>query len=78
MIPNRRVIESLRPGVEWTLSGEDITNIVWNVPGTPGLTQAEYDAEENRQTTEHATARAALLTRLGITEDEAALLASSL
>ena len=74
-------IHSLRPGVEWSMDGEDIENITWHTPNVEPLTTAEVEAEIARLDAQadaaaavKAAARAALLVRLGISEDEAALL----
>ena len=74
-------IHSLRPNVEWSMNGEDVENITWHTPDVEPLTTAEVEAEIARleaeaetAAAEKAAARAALLDRLGITEDEAALL----
>lgn len=78
-------LHSLRPGAEWSMNGDDIEGIIWHTPGVEPLTRAEVDAEIARleraavdEAAEKAAARAALLERLGITEDEAALLRDAL
>jgi hypothetical protein len=43
-----RAIQSLRPGVEFSLSNNDISTIVWNIPNVLPLTQSEVDAEATR------------------------------
>ena len=45
MISNAQAIVSLRPGVEFTLNGDDIDGIVWHTAGVLPLTQADVDAE---------------------------------
>ena len=81
MITTSQAVMSLRPGIEWSMSGGDVKNITWHTPNVEPLTQTEVEAEIVRLAAAaeaaaagKATARAALLERLGITEDEAALL----
>ena len=81
MIGTTQALISLRPGAEFRLVGDDLASVEWITPGVSPVTQAEVDAEIARleaaaaaAAAEKAAARAALLERLGITEDEAALL----
>ena len=81
MILQSQAIRNLRPNTEWRLEGADVANIEWLTEGVEPLTQAEVTAEVARleaaavaATAERAAARAALLERLGISEDEAVLL----
>ena len=58
---------------EWTLSGDNIEDIVWLTNDVK--TEAEITAAiANPLTDKTEIAKAALLAKLGITEDEAALL----
>jgi hypothetical protein len=41
-------VASLRPGVEWTMSGDDVDNIIWHTEGVEPLTVAEVEAEVKR------------------------------
>jgi hypothetical protein len=75
------VLKFLCPDVQWSMSNDDFDTITWiNVDKAPitkkqfedGFTQ--YDAWKAEQDTAKATQKAALLERLGITEDEAKLL----
>jgi hypothetical protein len=78
-----RAIISLRPGAQFAIQGDDYSTIVWHeLEGTAPtakaiadeitrLKAADVTAEANR-----AAARTALLSRLGLTEDEARLLLS--
>ena len=76
-------IRKLKPNSEFSISNNDYSTVKWDVlEGTPP-TQAEIDtaieqvkADEIAQTAAKATAKAALLERLGITQDEANLLLS--
>lgn len=45
MITTAQAVVSLRPGVEWTLNGEDVENIIWHTPNVEPLTTAEVAAE---------------------------------
>ncbi len=75
-----QVLEMLLPQGGWIISGEDFDSITW-VDNRPRCTKAEYeagftqyDAWKAEQDAAKATQKAALLDRLGITEDEAKLL----
>jgi len=48
MINTAAAVASLRPGVEWTMNGDDVEGITWHTPGVAPLTQAEVDAEVAR------------------------------
>jgi hypothetical protein len=82
MITTADAIKSLRPGAEWTMSGDDVENIIWHTEGVTPLTQAEVDAEiarlEQEAIDKQAAKEAAIksgrakLLSLGLTEDEVA------
>lgn len=81
MITTAQAVVSLRPGVEWSMNGDDVENIIWHTPNVTPLTKAEVEAEVARleqaaidKAASDAVKRAALLERLGISEDEAVLL----
>jgi hypothetical protein len=38
-------VMSLRPGVEWSMSGDDVEGIIWHTPNVEPLTTAEVQAE---------------------------------
>ena len=61
---------SLRPNTEWTMNNYDVENIIWHTPNVEPLTKTEVDAELNRLQTESETRKAALLERLGLTQEE--------
>ena len=73
-------VMSLRPGVEWTMSGDDVENIIWHTEGVQPLTQAEVDAEIARLEQEQANKSAAMqqaresavakLKAIGLTDEE--------
>ena len=84
MITTAHAIVSLRPGVEWSMNGDDVQNITWHTPGVTPLTKAEVDAEVARleqaavdAEAERAAAKAsavAKLAALGLDESEVAAL----
>jgi hypothetical protein len=76
-------IKSLRPSSEFSYTDDDYATIQWDVLEGKAPTQAEINAEiakikadEITEAETKANAKAALLDRLGITADEAALLLS--
>ena len=78
-----KAINKLRPTAEFSFTDEDYSTIVWNsLEGkAPTITEinkaiAEIEANEIAQATAKDTQKAALLERLGITAEEAALLQS--
>jgi hypothetical protein len=78
-----KAIKKLKPKAEWSFSNNDYSTINWIVLEGQAPTQAEIDeaieqvkADEAQAVIDKATAKAALLDRLGITEDEAKLLLS--
>jgi hypothetical protein len=73
------VLMMLCPDSEWLMTNDDFDSIVWlkgkkitKAQFEEGL--ANFDAWKTEKETEKATAKAALLDRLGITAEEAALL----
>jgi hypothetical protein len=78
-----KAIKKLRPGAQFSFNDSDYSTIKWDKLEGKAPTEAEVLAELTRleaeaQTLEstRATNKAALLERLGITSDEAALLLS--
>jgi hypothetical protein len=73
------VLTLLRPEGGWIIYGDDFDSIQW-IYGEPITKQefeegfAQYDAWKAEQDAARAAQKAALLNRLGITEDEAKLL----
>jgi hypothetical protein len=74
-------IKSLRPSCEFTLQNDDYATIEFHVLEGDAPTQSEIDAEitrlkkaESDAAKAETKAKAALLDRLGITAEEAALL----
>ena len=84
MITVQQAVMSLRPGAEWTMSGDDVENIIWHTEGVAPLTKAEVDAEVARleqAAVDEAAAREAArasavakLAALGLDEVEVAAL----
>jgi hypothetical protein len=85
MMNNREIAETLAflfPNKEWFLDGDNYENLIWLSEGNKP-TLAELEAEflllPNKKAeaeTQKATEKAALLAKLGITDDEAKLLLS--
>jgi len=48
MINTAQAVASLRPGIEWTMVGDDVAGITWHTPNVEPLTQAEV-AKEMKQ-----------------------------
>jgi hypothetical protein len=76
-----KAIKKLKPTAEFSFTDNDYSTIKWDVLEGEAPTQAEIDAaieqvkaDEAQAELDKATAKAALLERLGITEDEAKLL----
>ena len=45
MITTGQAVASLRPGVEWSMSGDDVEGITWHTPDAQPLTVVEVEAE---------------------------------
>ena len=86
MITTAEAIMSLRPGVEWSMSGDDVEGIIWHTPDVQPLTSKQVAAEVKRleqAEIDEAAAKAAArqsaeakLAALGLTADEVAALLS--
>lgn len=48
MIRVQQAIVSLRPGAEWTMTDDDVENMIWHTEGVEPLTRAEVEAEVKR------------------------------
>ncbi len=48
MITTQQAVQSLRPGIEWSMSGDDVAGITWHTPDVEPLTQAEVAKEMKR------------------------------
>ena len=76
-------IKKLRPSAEFSFTNDDYSTIKWDILEGEAPTQTEIDkaikdlqSQELEQAIEKAKTKAALLERLGITAQEAALLLS--
>ena len=58
MTTTQQAVMSLRPGIEWSMSGNDVAGITWHTPDVEPLTQSEVDAEMVRLESAEATAAA--------------------
>jgi len=45
MITTQQAVASLRPGVEWSMNGDDVEGIIWHTPDVEPLTTAQVEAE---------------------------------
>jgi hypothetical protein len=80
MITTAQAVASLRPGIEWSMSGDDVEGITWHTEGVTPLTEAEVAAEMVRLEADADAAVAASavlrasaeakLAALGLTLDE--------
>ena len=48
MITTAEAVMSLRPDAEWSMSADDVENMIWHTEGVEPLTQAEVTAEVAR------------------------------
>ena len=78
-----KAINKLKPNSEFSFTNNDYSTIKWDVLEGTAPTQAQIDAaieqikaDEITETEAKATAKAALLAQLGITEEQAKLLLS--
>lgn len=81
MINTGTAVISLRPGVEWSMTGDDVETIIWHTEGVEPLTKAEVEAEVVRleaEAAQKAADRAEGLRKMaqasGLTEAELAAL----
>jgi len=58
MITTAQAVMSLRPGVEWSMSGDDVAGITWHTPDVEPLTEAEVLEEVKRLEAAAVTAEA--------------------
>ena len=85
MITTAEAVMSLRPGAEWSMSGDDVEGITWHTEGVQPLTTKEVQAEVKRlekAAADEAAAREAAkasalakLEALGLTHEEAQAIA---
>ena len=74
MITTQEAVMSLRPGVEWSMSGDDVAGITWHTPDVEPLTQSEVDAEMVRLESAEATAEVDRVATITAARDHAASL----
>ena len=84
MITTAEAVMSLRPGAEWSMSGDDVEGIIWHTPNTEPLTTKQVQAEitrlESEATAQATTAQAATAAAiahaksLGFTDDMIAVM----
>ena len=48
MITTQQAVASLRPGVEWSMNGDDVEGIIWHTPDVEPLTTAQVETEKTR------------------------------
>jgi len=58
MITTQQAVMSLRPNIEWSMSGEDVAGITWHTPDVEPLTEAEVVKEVKRLEAAAVTAEA--------------------
>jgi hypothetical protein len=85
MITAAHAVASLRPGAEWSMSGDDVEGITWHTEGVQPLTAKEVAAEVKRlekaaadEAAAKEAAKASALAKLealGLTADEAQAIA---
>lgn len=80
MATGSEILQKLIPAGGWVITGEDFASIIYD-EGVKPITKKQFDdtakdIDANKEIEEaaKATAKAALLQRLGITAEEAALL----
>lgn len=76
-----KALNSLVPGAEWELHGDDYSEIIWFKGEKPTLEQLESELKiipikEAAKLEDLKSEKDAILQKLGITEDEAKLLLS--
>ncbi len=74
MITTQEAVVSLRPGIEWSMSGDDVAGITWHTPDVEPLTQSEVDSEMVRLEAAEETAEANRLATITAARDHAASL----
>ena len=48
MITTAQAVQSLRPGIEWSMNGDDVDGITWHTPNVDPLTEVEVAKEMKR------------------------------
>ena len=58
MMTTAQAVASLRPDIEWSMSGDDVSSITWHTPDVDPLTEAEVAKEVKRLEAEAVTTEA--------------------
>jgi len=58
MIDTTQAVSSLRPGIEWSMNGDDVAGITWHTPDVEPLTEAEVTKEMKRLEAQAVTTEA--------------------
>ena len=74
MTNESEAIVSLRPGIEWSMNGDDVAGITWHTEGVEPLTDAEVTKEMQRLEAEAVTTEAARVATITAARDHAATL----
>lgn len=74
MIDKSIAIASLRPNTEWTMVDNDVNSIQWITPDVTPLTEKEVKDEIKRLQKIADDTKSSILSKLGITAEEAAIL----
>jgi len=48
MITTAQALQCLRPGIEWSMNGDDVAGITWHTPDVEPVTEAEVAKEVKR------------------------------
>ena len=48
MINTAQAVATLRPGIEWTMVGDDVAGITWHTPNVEPLTEVQVAKEMKR------------------------------
>jgi len=74
MITKGTAVDSLRPGIEWVMQGEEVAGITWLTPDVEPLTEAEVAKEMKRLEALAVTTEANRLATITAARDHAASL----
>ena len=74
MITTAEAVQSLRPGIEWSMTGDDVAGITWHTPDVEPLTQSEVATEMQRLETVATDAETTRLATITAARDHAASL----
>ena len=74
MTTTSQAVASLRPGIEWSMSGDDVAGITWHTPNVEPLTEAQVATEMQRLETVATDAETTRLATITAARDHAASL----